>query len=638
MNISGFENKRKEKINQYLVLLQIAFHFFVIIWYLQFEAADYASMDSFHALMVLSFLGLLTLVFLGRIRPDTSQKDLLTEIFIVTGYILTVFFLVYLIDSFITRTLFFVPMIIIIIKHGKKIGLAITTIVILAFFILELIRGTMPYNIEELLIFSFTSLLIIWLIGSLLEAEEKMRRSLIEIAHRDKCILENNEAGIIYIDNENIVRIFNGAAEKLLNMSKDDVLEKTIDCIRQGYLTDIYCRSDGDNQNDESIFIKDYNLINISLIYDDKEEYLGKLIMIKDLSQTNILHTLKQKVDFITESINMPIITIDESGRITFLNNKACEFFAINKSKALLRHYRETFCSDFCDYIEKTLQFPENILNDEITFDCTAEKGPREVLVSVGITKDIQKNIQGVTFLINDVTELRNRDRQFMQADKLAALGEVAAGVAHEIRNPLTTIKGIAQLLQRRVDTGNIGDSLSLIVEEANRANSIISDFLAFARPSNPMFNPKPLRQVFNEIYHLIEAHCLLHETKLVLQHADSQNPTVNWDDKQIKQVFLNLTLNSLKAMKETASKRIEISIGQNKENIIVNFKDTGTGIEEDIVKDIFNPFFTTEHEGTGLGLSISYKIIERHKGKVSIKSKKGEGTTFVIELPINPN
>ncbi|WP_051533961.1 ATP-binding protein [Desulfitibacter alkalitolerans] len=638
MNILSFEYKRKEKINQYLVMFQIAFHFIVIIWYLQFKSADFASMDSFHALMVLSFLGLLTLVFLGRIKPDASKKVLLTEIFIVTVYILTVLFLVYLINSFVTRTLFFVPMVIVIIKHGKKIGLIITAIVILAFFILELFLGAIPYNIEDLLIFSSISLLIIWLIGNLLETEEKMRRSLIEIAHRDKCILENNDAGIIYIDNESIVRIFNAAAEKLLDMSKDDVLEKTIDCVKESYLTDIYCRSDGDSLNHESIFIKDYNLINISLIYDDKEEYLGKLIMIKDLSQTNILHTLKQKVDFITESINMPLITIDASGRVTFLNNEACEFFAINKSKALLRHYKNTFCCNFSDYIEKTLKLPENVLNDEITLTCNVEKTPREVLISVGITKDIQKNIQGVTFLINDVTELRHRDRQFMQADKLAALGEVAAGVAHEIRNPLTTIKGVAQLLLRRVDPGNIDDTLRLIVEESDRANSIISDFLAFARPSEPVFSPKPLRQVFNEIYHLIEAHCLLNKTKLVLQHVDSQNPTVNWDDKQIKQVFLNLTLNSLKAMAEVPSKRIEMSISQKKDAIIVNFKDNGIGIEEDIIKDIFNPFFTTNHDGTGLGLSISYKIIERHKGKVSIESKKDEGTTFVVELPINPN
>jgi len=644
MNILNFENQRKERISHYLVTFQAAFHFVVIIWYLQFVAVDFASMEAFTVLMVINLLGLVTIGFLGRITLESGKKGLLVDIFIITLYIITVFFWVYLTDSFAIQTLFVIPMIIIIIKYGRKIGLTIAVIVVLTFFATELIIGTIQYNIEALLIFSFVSLLIIWLIGSLLETEEQMRKSLIEIVFRDSCILENNDTGVIYIDNKNIVQIFNTAAEDLVGISKDNVLEKPADFTKNNYLADIfdsYRKSDKGDLNKQSIFIKDnYNLINISLIHNSKGEYLGKLVMIKNLSQTNVLHILQQQVNFITESIAMPIITISLAGKVTFLNAEACNFFVISKHRAISEHYRELFCDSFCGYIEKVLQLPVDILNDKLILDHTVMES-REILISAGITKDIEGKMQGVTFLINDVTELRKKERELVQAEKLVAIAEVAAGVAHEIRNPLAVIKGIVQMMQKRAEPGTLSHSFDVVVKEADRATSILKDFMAFTKPANPIFTEQPLKQIFSEIFDLIEAHCVSYEAELAVKYVDIKNPLVNWDEELIIQVFINLALNALKAMKNSKIKRIEISIekDQKDKNIIVRFKDTGSGMEENILKEIFNPFFTTDKkEGTGLGLSISYKIIERHNGRVSVESKKGEGTIFVVELPMNPN
>ena len=357
-------------------------------------------------------------------------------------------------------------------------------------------------------------------------------------------------------------------------------------------------------------------------------------------NDAGVMYALQQKVDFITESINMPIITIDLSGKITFLNNEACEFFTISKRRAISEHYIEFFCSSFCGYLEKALYSPKDVLNDEFIFDCAAGE-PKEIFISTGTTKDIEGKIQGVTFLINDVTELRKKEREFAQADKLAAIGEVAAGVAHEIRNPLAVIKGIIQMMQKRAGSENLDHSLSLMAKEANRASSILKDFMAFTKPANPVFSEQSLKQLFDEISNLIEAHSVLYEAELTVNYIDIQKSIVNWDKELIIQVFLNLALNALRAMKDSTYKCIEICIAKDQENknIIISFKDTGSGMEEDVVKEIFNPFFTTDRkEGTGLGLSISYRIIERHNGKISVQSKKGKGTTFVVELPINPN
>jgi len=276
-------------------------------------------------------------------------------------------------------------------------------------------------------------------------------------------------------------------------------------------------------------------------------------------------------------------------------------------------------------------------LNRELKLRGETQKH-KELLISVGVIKNIQERVEGVSFLINDVTELKKRDRQIMQADKLAAIGEMAAGIAHEIRNPLTIIKGMAQLKQRKVENDSLADTFALIIEEANRANSMLNEFLTFARPSEPEFTEKPLQEVFEKIYSLIKPHCQLKDTEVALVYKQNDNPIVNWDNKQLMQVFLNLALNSLKAMEGTLFKKLEISITIKGESVNIDFKDNGVGIEDEILNDIFNPFYTTNHEGTGLGLSICYRIIENHKGKISIESKKGVGTIFIIKLPIKPN
>lgn len=642
MNISKFEDRRKEKTNNYLVAFQLVFHCVVIIWYLQFESANYASMEAFYSLLIVSVLGVLTLVTLGKIRPYGDMKDLIIEALIITVYILTVFFLVYLTNSFVSRTLFFIPMVIVLIRYGKRIGLIVTTLTLTVFLIIEQLLYAHYNNLDEVFILSLISFLLIWLIGNLMETEEEMRRSLIEFAQRDKYLLENIDSGIIYIDNNDIIRIFNSSAEKLLDISKNSALDKGISSLSICLLEDTpssftnnFKKMSGSPE--EGTFIRDNKLVTVSRTIDNEGSYLGKVIMIKDLTQTNILHTLEQKVDFITESISMPLLTFNEKGDLTFLNKEASNFFSLDKNRYLFKNYRELFDEDLCNYIKKILDSPKNTLNDEIKLQGIGSK-PKELFISTGVFKGILGNVQSISLLIGDVTDIKQRDRHIMQADKLAAIGEMAAGMAHEIRNPLTTIRGMAKLLQRKVQSDSLINNLEIIMEEATRANSILSDFLIYARPSEPEFIEKPLREVFNEICSLIKPNCELKGAEVDLVYKQNENPIVSWDNKQLKQVFLNLALNALKAMESTLEKKLEISITIGDGLIEIGFKDNGEGMEDKILPDVFNPFFTTNDEGTGLGLSVCYRIIENHKGKITLESIKGLGTTFTIQLPIKPN
>lgn len=643
MNISAFEKKRLEKINNYLLTFQLTFHFIVIIWVLQFQKVDYSTMKSFYSLLVISFLGVLTLFFLGKLKVNHTKSDKVIQLLVFAIYIITVVILVYLTQSFVARLLFFIPLILVIIRYGKKLGLIITFFTLLTFFLIELVLYEQTH-LDEILIFSSICFLILWLISNLMETEQEIRNNLIEMANRDKCILENNDNGIVYIDKNSEVKILNNKAEKLLNVKKEDYLDKK-DVFKyeeinsNDFLRTVFsCDEANCCYNDKSIFF--YNnrdlFLNCSKITDNEGNYLGKIVIIKDLTQDNLLHHIQQSVQFISSSINMPIITVDTNGYITFFNNEAKQLF--KKDYNVLSCGYDKIISDenLSNFIKEVLSKPKHIFNKELNVNISGAL--KEVLISVGIIRDQQNDVKALTFIVNDVTEIREKERFLAQADKLSTVGKLAAGVAHEIRNPLTTIKGMAQVLIRNVELETAKSSLNLIIDEANRANSIIKDFLDFAKPSQPEYVLMDFNKMINEFSNLIESHCSLNNVsyKLVLPN-DQESIYVYWDEKKIKQVFLNLCLNALDAMKDCATKELNIEIEHKNDKVIINFKDTGVGLEEDVINNIWEPFFTTKNEGTGLGLSICNNIIKEHGGSIDLTSEVNIGSSFRIILPVDP-
>ena len=235
------------------------------------------------------------------------------------------------------------------------------------------------------------------------------------------------------------------------------------------------------------------------------------------------------------------------------------------------------------------------------------------------------------------------RIKKMYRTDRLATLGELAAGAAHEIRNPLTSISSSVQYLSK--DFANDADKSEMIHEvltEVERINKILQGLLSFARPMSLNKTEVSIELLINQTILLTKTTVDKHQIDLQLEYF-AENTTIQGDAEQLKQVFLNIILNAVEAMKDNPPDRprtlvISIEKGASMDyrsrHLIITFDDSGKGIDEKDVENVFNPFFTTKEEGTGLGLAICYGIINQHQGEIAVRSVLGKGATIQVKLP----
>ncbi len=230
--------------------------------------------------------------------------------------------------------------------------------------------------------------------------------------------------------------------------------------------------------------------------------------------------------------------------------------------------------------------------------------------------------------------EKRERFKRMSRADKLATIGELAAGAAHEIRNPLTAIQSSLQYLSTKIHAEKENKLLTNALQETGRINEILSALLSFSRPSEIKKEENNIIEILEESLDLISIQSNKYKIKITRDYPNTPL-LLNSDKAQLKQLFLNILLNSAQAMNSGGELKIEVHPKDN-HKILITVTDTGEGIPEDKLDNIFDPFFTTKSGGTGLGLSICYGIIESHKGEIEVKSKVGQGTTISITLPLD--
>lgn len=234
------------------------------------------------------------------------------------------------------------------------------------------------------------------------------------------------------------------------------------------------------------------------------------------------------------------------------------------------------------------------------------------------------------------VARQRARLRQMYWADRLAIAGQLAAGAAHEIRNPLTVIRSTVQHLTKRLAEASQRDQMNNLLSEVDRIDAIVQGMLSFARPGLEREEMFAVGDELTAVLDLLAAQARKARVELI---APPSYPELNvhGDRAKIRQVFLNLAMNALQAMPEGGSLSVSLQSrndGQG-ERAVVRFEDTGTGIAAEDIENIFDPFYTTRREGTGLGLSISYGIVNQHGGAIMVESEPGEGTVFTVELPV---
>ena len=279
-----------------------------------------------------------------------------------------------------------------------------------------------------------------------------------------------------------------------------------------------------------------------------------------------------------------------------------------------------------------------NILNkfgEEIPIQLSAAliyNSAGQEIASVGIFTDLRPRL-------TMEKKLQETHLQLVNSEKMASLGKLAAGIAHEINNPLGGILIYSSLMMEDLpeDDPKRGD-LARIVQEAGRCKEIVKGLLEFARQTEPKKEPTDINRAINDGLFFLVNQALFHNIRIV-KELDPFLPFVRGDASQLKQVFMNIIVNAAEAMRGNGTLTITTYHSSDRRTVLIVFTDTGEGIPEENLSRIFEPFFTTKDvgKGTGLGLATSYGIVEDHGGKIRVKSKVGEGTTFTIELPVQP-
>ena len=331
----------------------------------------------------------------------------------------------------------------------------------------------------------------------------------------------------------------------------------------------------------------------------------------------------------IIDNVSDAILVIDESSGIKIFNKAAESLFHMEKKETLGKDFKRLIDDKSCaDLLQEASQINQ--------LACTIAGENKNILVSRSIYFDHNRN-KNFILVIRDITQQKNLELQLEIQNRLSAMGELAAGVAHEIRNPLNTIGTIIQQLDKdfQPSTGaeEYHDLANLVYGEVKRINETVQNFLRFSRPEPVHPRLFKVGKLLGEMK--TQYTPLLSQKNISLsidQHWDGQ---VKWDYNQIKQVLINLIDNAIDALQQRGTITLSLSAA-GEENLILQIIDNGSGIPPEIKPRIFNLYFTTKSNGTGVGLSLVQRIIQEHRGLISVDSKPGKGTSFSIHLPIN--
>lgn len=342
---------------------------------------------------------------------------------------------------------------------------------------------------------------------------------------------------------------------------------------------------------------------------------------------------MKQFTDAVLEHAGVAIVVMDLEGRLTLANSSARTLWEVlgTEGMPLCRQCGKPGANPICSLLWEVIDAGEERYRRECRFPASNGK---EIILEIQATPLQGKGgeVTGSVAILRDITGQVEMDERVRQAEKLAVVGELAAGAAHEIRNPLTAIKGFSQLLGRKC--GEEGkEYLDIIVGEIDRIDSIVNDLLLLARPSAPELKPCSLAAVVGEVGRMLGEELSLRRLRFT-QALPADLPPIRADARQMKQVFWNLITNSLHATPQGGEIRVEASYLDRQDMVQARVTDTGVGIPVDHLNRIFDPFFTTKENGTGLGLTITYGIIQAHGGSIEVESHPGQGTTFDLYLP----
>ena len=359
------------------------------------------------------------------------------------------------------------------------------------------------------------------------------------------------------------------------------------------------------------------------------------------------------RLETVLDSLPRGILVCDIAHKLVLANKAARRFLSI-VSYEQGREYVWTVIPDesIAGFLSRSLTSPDNL--EEREFD--AEVNGQTRLLCISVMYLVQnRQVHGSLILVDDITERRGREARMRRIENLASLTTLAAGVAHEIKNPLGSLSIHVQLIQKAMHAQEklcgehhgaggaeecepgryfrqINKYLNVVNEEVERLNGIVVDFLFAVRPMNAELRRGNINALIKELAEFVSVELSNANIECVLTLAENL-PLVNFDERLMKQALLNLVKNAEASM--SGGGKLSITTEVRDGAVLISVADTGTGIPEENLTKIFEPYFTTKETGSGLGLTMVFKIIKEHQGEISVESRIGEGSVFIITLPI---
>jgi PAS domain S-box-containing protein len=352
------------------------------------------------------------------------------------------------------------------------------------------------------------------------------------------------------------------------------------------------------------------------------------------------LRQSEEKHRTILEEMEDSYFEVDLGGHFTFVNNAVCRHLGYTREELIGMSYKGFTAEDDIESVFRVFNevYRTDEPNKSFNWQIIRKDGVQgfvEALVSP--LRNSKGEIIGFRGVGRDISERRQMEEQLIVADRLASIGELASGIAHELNNPLTGIIGFSQLLAERNVPEEIKEDLKLINSEAQRAANVVKGLFTFARKHPSVRQLTNINDVIGKVLELRAYEQKVSNIETVINLAPDL-PKIGADFFQLQQVFLNIVTNAEYFMLKAHNKgTLTITTGRLEDIVRISFTDDGPGIAEKDLGHVFDPFFTTKEvgQGTGLGLSISHGIVTTHGGRIYAESKQGKGATFVVELPI---
>ncbi|WP_339323376.1 ATP-binding protein [Paenibacillus sp. FSL W8-0194] len=344
----------------------------------------------------------------------------------------------------------------------------------------------------------------------------------------------------------------------------------------------------------------------------------------------------EEKLQQVMDVAPLCMVSVDTEGRITSVNEMMMGLFKNRSPELTKTDVLGQPLSVFVDMVE------EDYINRRIAQALNGVKMDNE-LIRIGsqihytstspLTNSYTGEILGAVLVIQDITELERLRTELVNVERLSLVGQMAASITHEIRNPMAVVRGFLQLMKEK-SPDSLDHYYRIVMEELDRANGIINDFLSLAQNRISEKEQWHLHQIINDLSPLLWADANLRGQTIELL-LDERVPKLHLNAKEIKQVLLNLARNGMEAMEEKGKLTIQTRFRESDNMVELIVRDTGVGMSKSRLERLFEPFFTTKAKGTGLGLALCLSIVERHGGKIDVESEEGKGTAFIISLPL---